>query len=78
MANEENSVYNYWNPNRYLNSHHFINKNHSDQTTSEDTIEIKQMVHAYSSGEVEGESASITATELIVTNQAGEKILPFT
>lgn len=55
-----------------------LTKNHSDQTTSEDTIEIKQMVHAYSSGEVEGESASITATELIVTNQAGEKILPFT
>lgn len=42
-------------------------------SSNNDSVDIKKLVNEYSTGSVEGETASITATQLIVTNEENEE-----
>lgn len=46
----------------------FVNNDDKDESVNEE-VDIKQLVHDYSVGNKIGESASITGTELIVTDK---------
>ncbi|PAE18579.1 hypothetical protein CHH80_21070 [Bacillus sp. 7504-2] len=45
------------------------NGNNAAPSSNNDSVDIKKLVNEYSTGSVEGETASITATQLIVTNE---------
>ncbi len=58
-----------------ISAYWFVAGGDRDELAANETKNIKQLVHGYSVGSIEAQSASITSTQLIVTNtDASEEI----